>query len=165
MMKEQRREFLVNSMQSVGIVLCSVSLMSLLQACDMNEDTVNTNLNTEPFLIDLTKPEFLDLQPIGGAVYYNEPSANGGNDIVIIRLEQTKFLVVSAICTHQGCSVNLPTIDQKTLVCPCHNAEFSPLTGEVLVQPKQGIATPLPVFKNEFNVSDNILTIYLPIKS
>ena len=102
MMKEQRREFLVNSMQSVGIVLCSGSLMSLLQACDMNEDPVNTNLNTEPFLIDLTKPEFLDLQPIGGAVYYNEPSANGGNDIVIIRLEQSKFLVVSAICTHQG---------------------------------------------------------------
>jgi nitrite reductase/ring-hydroxylating ferredoxin subunit len=53
-------------------------------------------------------------------------------------------------------------MDKPTIFCPCHFAEFSPLTGEVIKQPNQGTATNLPVFKTEYDVVNNRLTIYLP---
>ena len=162
MIEEQRRIFLKQSMQSIGIAMCSGSLIALLQACETNEEIVSSNVNAIPFILDLKKAEFSALGSIGGAVYHNESTANEGNDIIIIRLDQTKFLVVSSICTHQGCTVNLPSSDKTTLFCPCHFAEFSPTTGEVLVQPKQGSATTLPIFRNEYDPTSNELTIYLP---
>ena len=162
MKTEERRDFLIRSMQGIGFVMCTGTLASLLQSCEMNEDSLNPDITTFPFDIDLSKPEYSSLAVIGGAVYANNPDGNNGNDIIIIRLEQDRFLTVTSICTHQGCSVNLPSSDKPTLFCPCHFAEFSPLTGEVLVQPKLGTASTLPVFRHEFDKSGNKLTVYLP---
>ena len=53
-------------------------------------------------------------------------------------------------------------MDKLTIFCPCHFAEFSPLTGEVIHQPNQGTATNLPVFKTEYDIVNNRLTVYLP---
>lgn len=162
MMKEQRRLFLMQSLQGLGFAMCSASMMSLMQSCEMNEDPVTPNGTTIPIDIDLAKPELLPLATVGGAVYYNEPSANNGNDFIIIRLEQDKFFAVTSICTHQGCQVNLPTTDKPTLFCPCHFAEFSANTGEVLIQPKQGTATKLPIYATQYDKANNRLIVYLP---
>ncbi|MFM7544712.1 MAG: Rieske (2Fe-2S) protein [Ignavibacteria bacterium] len=162
MKTEERRDFLIQSMHGIGIALCAGTLGSLLHSCEMNEDSVTPDINTLPFDIDLSKPEYSSLSVIGGAVYANDPNGNNGNDIIIIRLEQERFLVVSSICTHQECSVNLPSSDKPTLFCPCHFAEFSPLNGEVLVQPKMGTASTLPVFRYEFDKARNMLKVYLP---
>jgi len=162
MKTEERRDFLIRSMQGIGIAMCTGTLASLLQSCEMNEDSLNPDITTFPFDIDLSKPEYSSLAVIGGAVYANNPDGNNGNDIIIIRLEQDRFLTVTSICTHQGCSVNLPSSYKPTLFCPCHFAEFSPLTGEVIKQPNQGSATNLPVFNTEYDAINNRLTVYLP---
>ena len=136
--------------------------MSLLTSCEQNEDILQHQSITFPITIALDKPELTPLNTIGGAVYYNEPTLNNGNDFIIVRVNQSTMLAVSSLCTHQGCQVNLPTPDKTTLFCPCHFAEFSSQTGAVTVQPKQGSATNLPVFDTEYNQIANVLVVYLP---
>src|SRR5262245_512636 len=42
----------------------------------------------------------------------------------------------SAICTHQGCPVNMWSKDRKGFVCSCHGSVFDPFNGgEVIVGP------------------------------
>ena len=49
--------------------------------------------------------------------------ANGA-PAVLVRTK-TGVFAYSAICTHQGCTVNY-SASSKTLKCPCHGAEFDP---------------------------------------
>jgi Rieske Fe-S protein len=104
----------------------------------------------------------VDLTRIGGAMYCNDSSLNNGEDFIIVRVDNDSFLAISSFCTHQGCQVNIPSMDKPTIFCPCHFAEFSPLTGEVIKQPNQGTATNLPVFKTEYDAVNMRLTVYLP---
>ncbi|MFN4902790.1 MAG: hypothetical protein ACK5HB_05580, partial [Ignavibacteria bacterium] len=73
MKTEERRDFLIRSMQGIGFVMCTGTLASLLQSCEMNEDSLNPDITTFPFDIDLSKPEYSSLAVIGGAVYANSP--------------------------------------------------------------------------------------------
>ena len=51
---------------------------------------------------------------------YNDPSLG---PIILIHLDNGKFVAYSAICTHAGCQVQFdPSL--KDIVCPCHGAVF-----------------------------------------
>jgi len=41
---------------------------------------------------------------------------------------KTGVFAYSTICTHQGCSVTYNK-SKKSLICPCHGAQFDPLKG------------------------------------
>ncbi|CAB5011747.1 MAG: Rieske 2Fe-2S domain-containing protein [Actinobacteria bacterium] len=59
--------------------------------------------------------------------------ANGA-PAVLFRTK-TGVFAYSAICTHEGCTVNY-SATSKTLKCPCHGAEFDPLaSGKAIVGP------------------------------
>ena len=158
----ERREFLKSGMQGLGITICAGSLLTILASCEMNEDPLQPQVETFPLNISLDNPANAELTKIGGAIYYNESSLNNGEDFIIIRIDAGQFLAISSFCTHQGCQVNIPSPDKPTIFCPCHYAEFSPMTGEVIKQPNQGTATNLPVFKTEYDAARNLLTVYLP---
>jgi Rieske Fe-S protein len=128
----------------------------------MNEDPMQPTIETYPFVISLDDSNNATLAEIGGAMYYNVETLNNGLDFIIIRVDETEFLALSSICTHQGCQVSLPTIDTPNIVCPCHMAEFSANNGAVIKQPSEGTATNLPVFRTEYIAMDNRLTVYLP---
>ena len=56
----------------------------------------------------------------------------------------------SAICTHQGCSVNFD-LNKKVLLCPCHGAEFDPTSdAKVLAGP-----APKPLAKIRVAIKGN----------
>ncbi len=56
-----------------------------------------------------------------------------GRPILVIRVSETEFKAVSAICTHLGCIVQWH--DSKQIIdCPCHAASFS-ANGKVLSGP------------------------------
>lgn len=57
-----------------------------------------------------------------------------GKPIVVARPTDSTAVAFSAICTHQGCTVN---VNGATLNCPCHGSKFNALTGAV----EQGPAT------------------------
>ena len=66
---------------------------------------------------------------------------------------------VSAICTHQGCRLDLaPGRDQ--LACPCHGATFA-LTGQSLTHPRSVRALP-PLPRLVVRESDGHIQIYAP---
>ena len=162
MNNQERREFIKSGLQGLGITICAGSIMSILSSCEMNEDPIQPQETTFPLIIAIDDPKNVDLTRIGGAMYYNYPLLNNGEDFIIIRVDNDSFLALSSFCTHQGCQVNIPSMDKLTIFCPCHFAEFSPLTGEVIQQPNQGTATNLPVFKTEYDIVNNRLTVYLP---
>ena len=55
--------------------------------------------------------------------------------VVITQPTAGDFKAFSAICTHQGCTVN--GVSNGVITCPCHGSTFDIATGEV----KQGPAT------------------------
>jgi Rieske Fe-S protein len=72
------------------------------------------------------------------------PGGGGGlilnqDKVVLVRGEGGTVHGLSAICTHQGCTVG--SIQNGVITCPCHGSEFNAQTGAVI----QGPATrPLP---------------------
>ncbi len=85
---------------------------------------------------------FLRLRPEGSDQLLYVLALNGGS-----------FAVVSPICKHLGCTVN---IDGARLLCPCHGSMYD-RDGSVLRGPTQA---PLDRFPTEVS-SDGVLTIYL----
>lgn len=61
--------------------------------------------------------------PVGGAIAVQLEGA----PVIVAQPEQGTFVGLSAICTHQGCTV---APDGAGLTCPCHGSTFT-LGGEV----------------------------------
>jgi Rieske Fe-S protein len=59
--------------------------------------------------------------------------------IVLIRGAADDVHAFSAVCTHQGCTVN--SIAGGTIGCPCHGSQFDATTGQVRTGPA---VRPLP---------------------
>jgi len=96
--------------------------------------------------------------PMGDAVAADSIVDGGGvvgffgDDRVVVVRADGKLHAVSAVCTHQGCTVGVNT-DEHTLDCPCHGSRYT-LTGKVVEGPA---VRPL----GTFNVAENDGTITL----
>jgi thiosulfate dehydrogenase [quinone] large subunit len=68
--------------------------------------------------------------PLDGSLIYNDPSLG---PIILIHLDNGKFVAYSAICTHAGCQVQFdPSL--KDIVCPCHGAVYDPYHNAQVIQ-------------------------------
>ncbi|KNX37234.1 Rieske (2Fe-2S) protein [Luteipulveratus halotolerans] len=65
--------------------------------------------------------------PVGG-VYIDKDSKT-----VVTQPEAGTFKAFSAVCTHQGCTVD--KVEAKKIECPCHGSAFDATTGEVVDGP------------------------------
>jgi Rieske Fe-S protein len=157
-----RREFLVKAATMLGYSVCASTVISLVNACEStstrNQPSTMTNPTnpTNPTMPGGTAANTVNiateaqLQTVGGAVI----RTINNNQVVIIRSAPAAFLVFSAICTHDGCPVNLPM--NGTMFCPCHGSRFSATDGSVVNGPAQ---TALRRFNATFDAMTNILTI------
>jgi Rieske Fe-S protein len=75
--------------------------------------------------------------------------------LYVLRLEGDQFAVLSPICTHQGCTVD---IQGPRLVCPCHGSTYD-REGRVLRGPAERSLTRLGA-----TLSDATLIIELPAR-
>jgi Rieske Fe-S protein len=74
--------------------------------------------------------------PVGGGKVFADQK------IVVTQPQQGEFKAFSAVCTHQGCTVD--TVKDGTIDCPCHGSQFKIADGAVA----NGPATkPLPPTK------------------
>lgn len=75
--------------------------------------------------------------------------------LAISRLTQATVAAVSRICTHEGCTVNLPLRSGLTLDCPCHGSRFQ-VTGQVVNGPAP---RPLASFPTVIDGNEVIVTL------
>jgi Rieske Fe-S protein len=61
---------------------------------------------------------------------------------VVSRPTSSTVAAFSAICTHQGCTVNA---GGPRLHCPCHGSIYNAFTGTVIQGPAPSALPPLPV--------------------
>lgn len=71
--------------------------------------------------------------PIGGGTVFTDL------DVVVTQPIAGSFQAFSAICTHQGCTVN--EVTGPTINCPCHGSQFDSTDGSVVQGPAE---KPLP---------------------
>jgi Rieske Fe-S protein len=81
----------------------------------------------------------LDAIPIRGSISAKSPD---GKPLVLARPDVTTVVAFSAVCTHQGCTVEP---DGAVLGCPCHDSAFDAFTGKVLSPPAPRPLPPYPV--------------------
>ncbi|GAA5010966.1 Rieske (2Fe-2S) protein [Streptomyces siamensis] len=74
--------------------------------------------------------------PVGGGKIFKEQK------VVVTQPKKGEFKAFSAICTHQGCTVN--RVVDGLIDCPCHGSKFSVVDGAVKAGPAP---RPLPAKK------------------
>lgn len=75
----------------------------------------------------------------GSAVAFKD----SGNPAVLVHLKNGDFVAYSAVCTHQGCTVEY---QGGQLACPCHGSVFDPAKGaEVVAGPAPSPLPEIPV--------------------
>jgi Rieske Fe-S protein len=74
----------------------------------------------------------------------------GASAYLVFRSGDQAFSVLSAVCTHEGCTVS--GFQNSTFVCPCHGSTFS-TNGSVTRGPA---SRPLPSFQAQ--VADGVLS-------
>ena len=109
----------------------------------LNGTTAN---NAVTLSVDASSP----LATVGNAALVQ---ASGTVGFLVARTAQDSFTALTAMCTHQGCTIT--NYQSPTYGCPCHGSEFS-TTGAV----KNGPASsPLRQFSTQF--ANSVLTISL----
>jgi Rieske Fe-S protein len=79
----------------------------------------------------------VDRVPRGGGVILTHPA------IVLTRTPADEVHAFSAVCTHQGCTVD--KVVDGTIDCPCHGSRFDANTGAVVSGPASRPLPSIPV--------------------
>lgn len=75
--------------------------------------------------------------------------------LAVSRISETTVVSVSRICTHEGCTVELPRPPEHTLDCPCHGSRFQ-VTGLVVNGPA---GRPLASFPSVIDGNEVVITL------
>ena len=95
--------------------------------------------------IDAASP----LAPVGGLALVR----SAGGDFLVTRTSATALTAVTAICTHEACTIT--GFEGQIFVCPCHGSRYN-TSGMVVSGPAPRSLRP---FSTQF--ADSTLTIYL----
>lgn len=109
----ERIDFIKKFAVSGSILLTAPVLFN--SCSDDSEDLEPTNPGGE-ISIDLTASAYADLAVVGGYAYKG--------DIIIIRSNDTTYLALSKVCTHQSCTITYSHANGN-LPCGCHGSVFS----------------------------------------
>jgi Rieske Fe-S protein len=75
-----------------------------------------------------------------------------GDKVVVTQPAPATFKAFSAICTHQGCTVN--KVAAGTIDCPCHGSKYAIADGAVVHGP-----APRPLPQRQITVSDGMILL------
>lgn len=102
--------------------------------------------------LDLSDPANAALQNVDGA----RVITFDGMRMLIIRIEDARFLALSAVCTHSGCTVRYAPATTD-IQCPCHGSSFA-LDGGVTNGPAQ---SPLDTYATTYDSTANVVRVML----
>jgi Rieske Fe-S protein len=84
--------------------------------------------------------------PVGGGKIFKDQK------IVVTQPKKDEFKAFSAICTHQGCTVN--AVANGTIDCPCHHSKYRIADGSVAGGP-----APKPLPAEQIEVRGNSIRL------
>lgn len=138
-----RRTFCFHTVEIGKLVALGTILMPLLSAC--KDDSVSADAPSLPTIqataqnttITLTIGATSPLASVGGAalVQYN------GGALLVARTAQDTYIALTAVCTHQGCTIT--GFKDQLYVCPCHGSRFR-TNGQVAQGPAQAALRSFP---------------------
>jgi cytochrome b6-f complex iron-sulfur subunit len=136
----------------VSLVLPSCSDNGSMAVVDApsTSDAPSGMCPTGDLCLDVTKNPYKSLANVGGSVVVQSST----DMIMVVRTSATAAAAVSAVCTHQGCTVNYISSTMR-LVCPCHGASFQ-LSGAVIGGP-----TSVPLHAYTATIAGNLIEIKL----
>ncbi|HEY3251080.1 MAG TPA: ubiquinol-cytochrome c reductase iron-sulfur subunit [Ignavibacteria bacterium] len=141
--KISRRDFIKRS--AVGVVLGSAAISGLnlrvFSASAPKKAVVHKS--GEDIVVKLADNPAL--ASVGGTLSVTD-------DIMLIRMDESRFLAVSTICRHKGCTVEL---EGDKFVCPCHGSEYTK-EGKVTQGPAKA---DLKTFETMFDAPTGTITI------
>lgn len=119
---------------------CAGCAALLVAACGGSSDGSGSSAQTSPARGAADRPlaQLSDI-PVGGSISARAPD---GKPLLLARPTATTVVAFSAVCTHQGCTVEP---DGAVLGCPCHDSSFDAFTGKVLSPPAPRPLPPYPV--------------------
>jgi nitrite reductase/ring-hydroxylating ferredoxin subunit len=146
---QTRREFCLRACETASLIALGAALSPLLSAC--KDDSVSANAPALPTIqasvsnntITLTINANSPLAAVGSAALVQY--SNGS--LLVAHTAQSTFVAVTAICTHQGCTIT--GFQNQQYVCPCHGSRFT-TDGRVVQGPAQGSLRSYPTqFAND----------------
>jgi cytochrome b6-f complex iron-sulfur subunit len=151
-LRSSRREFCVHACQAASLVAagamwqaCGGSSMSPSNATNLPTVAATAASGALSLTVDAASP----LAAVGSAALVQSSAAN----VLVSRTAQDTFTAVTAVCTHEACTIS--GISGSIYTCPCHGSQFN-ATGGVVKGPA---VQPLRQFTTRF--SANVLTITL----
>ena len=144
--KTERREFLTQALTLVGGCMCA----GWVAGCETDV------LKSSNVAVRFDVANAPALSQVGGSIKQVFEGQLGGAPVVIIRQSEEDFLVLSSLCTHQQCEVNLPGDGDPQIWCECHDSIFDRTSGAVLEGPAP---SPLPRFDSTYDKGTQTLTI------
>lgn len=120
-------------LRGVGAATVGVATVGVLAACGSTTTPAPGGASTAA-LPDGVLAKVADI-PVGGAI---SVTASDGTSIILSQPTAGKIVALSAVCTHQGCTV---APDGADLVCPCHGSVFAAADGANVSGPA---SRPLP---------------------
>ncbi len=128
----KRRE----ALKTIGITTISAAGITNLVSCAPSAQEGSRNVAAQGVLIG----KIADFLGVGSSVAFDF----GGSPAIAVRTSDlqtsgiaasgTNFVALSRICTHLGCTLNLPEGTGK-MGCNCHGSVFALQTGAVLTGP------------------------------
>ncbi|MGC0142277.1 ubiquinol-cytochrome c reductase iron-sulfur subunit [Pseudactinotalea sp. Z1732] len=104
---------------TVGLGAGGAMLLSACGAEEQDESTVSVGET----LIGLEEIG------VGDSVSVQTPA---GATVLLTRTDEADVVALSAVCTHQGCTVD---VEEEEGRCPCHGSRFDLRSGEVTAGP------------------------------
>ena len=147
--KPTRREFCTTAVSfvAIGTLLesCGGSPTSPSNIPALSTITASVSNNTISLTLDASSP----LASVGSAALVRAGSGN----FLVARVGQDTFNAMTAVCTHEACTVE--RYESGTFTCPCHGSQYN-TSGAV-------VKGPAPASLRRFNTSfaNNVLTISL----
>ena len=147
--KPTRREFCTHAVSfvAIGTLLesCGGSPTSPSSIPALSTISAGVTNNAIALTVDAASP----LAPVGSAALVQTSSGN----FLVARIAQDTFNAMTAVCTHQACTVE--RYESGTFTCPCHGSQYN-TSGAV-------VKGPAPASLRRFNTSfaNNVLTISL----
>jgi len=97
---------------------------ALLAACGTDDDSAeDASIAGGETLADLSE---LD---VGSSL---SVQTSAGQTVLLTRLDEEQVVAFSAVCTHQGCTVEVGAEEAE---CPCHGSRYDLTTGEATARP------------------------------